>query len=73
MNNDLLMTDASFRLKKNYETLLLEFEFHQYPHHRFADAISRSSGPLPSLQAMGLIDGKSREEACIALVLLSGE
>jgi len=33
-NFDPSITDSSFRLKKNYEKYLLEYEFHKFPEHR---------------------------------------
>lgn len=35
-NFDASITDSSFRLKKNYERYLLEFEMHRFPDHRKA-------------------------------------
>jgi hypothetical protein len=35
-NFDPSITDASFRLKRNYERFLLDYEYHKYPQHRQA-------------------------------------
>ena len=84
MNDDRYLTDVSFRLKLNYRMILLDFEFRQYPHHRFMDdstntedvvlRLSKYLGapntPLPSLRDAGLIDGTARHQAALALVLL---
>lgn len=33
-NYDPSITDSSFRLKKNYERFLLDYEMHNYPEHK---------------------------------------
>jgi len=44
-NFDTSITDASFRLKKNYERFLLEFEYRQYPERRREETKSRPKRP----------------------------
>jgi len=59
-NFDPSITDSSYRLKKNYERYLLDYEYHCYPQHREFSIYSQTQG---SLQGAELQAGPRKKKA----------